>query len=330
MKLRNKIKTIETIIKLKIFKNRVPLAVRWQLTNRCFNRCMYCNIWAGQSDYELSTMQISTIIDSLKEQGTQTISFSGGEPLLRDDIGKVLDYCHKKNISTSMNSNGALIGQKIDQVQTLELLKLSLDGPEEIHDVIANYKGSYQQVLRAIEIAQARGIKTIFTATLTKYNISYLDSILKIAKRFNTLVAFQPLKRFSRGVENLEAMMPEEKEYKQAIAGLIALKKKGDRCMRNSLYELKHIYHWPRYNNLRCWAGRVFCMIGTKGELYPCDRIQYKTDLPNCVTLGFKKAFESLPRTIHCDGCGFCGTLELNFLLSLKLGILGTIRKVVD
>ena len=330
MKFINKIKAVETLIKIRMFKQRAPLAVRWQLTNRCPNRCVYCNIWAEESVHELSAAQIFTIIDDLKEQGTQAISFSGGEPLLREDIGEILDYCHKKNISTSMNSSGGLIAQKINQIQTLDLLKLSLDGPEEIHDKIANHKGSYQQVLRAIKAAQDRRVKTIFTATLTKYNINHLSFIVEMAKRHNTLVAFQPLKRLSKGLERLEDVMPEEKEYKQAVAGLITLKKRGDKSMRNSLYELEHIYHWPHYKKLRCWAGRIFCMIGARGELYSCDRVQYKTELPNCVNLGFKKAFDNLPLTINCEGCGFCGTLELNFLLSLKLGIIGTIRKIAD
>ena len=330
MKFINKIKAIETLIRIRMLKKRVPLAVRWQLTNRCPNRCVYCNIWAEESIHELSTTQIFTIIDDLKEQGTQAISFSGGEPLLREDIGEILDYCHKKNISTSMNSSGGLIAQKMNQIQTLDLLKLSLDGPEEIHDKIANHKGSYQQVLRAIKAAQDRRVKTIFTATLTKYNINHLSFIMEMAKRHNTLVAFQPLKRLSKGLERLEDVMPEEKEYKQAVAGLIGLKKRGDESMRNSLYELEHIYHWPHYKKLRCWAGRIFCMIGAHGELYSCDRVQYKTELPNCVNLGFKKAFDNLPLTINCEGCGFCGTLELNFLLSLKLGIIGTIRKIAD
>jgi MoaA/NifB/PqqE/SkfB family radical SAM enzyme len=289
---------------------------------------MYCNIWAEEPVRELPTAQIFTIIDDLRKQGTQTISFSGGEPLLREDMGEILNYCHKKDISTSMNSSGGLVAQKINQIQTLGLLKLRLDGPEEIHDKIANHKGSYQQVLQAIKAAQDSKVKTIFTATLTKYNISHLSFIMETARKYNTLVAFQPLKRLSKGLEHLEDVMPEEKEYKQAVSGLIALKRSGDESMRNSLYELEHIYHWPHYKNLRCWAGWVFCMIGVYGELYSCDRVQYKADLPNCVSLGFKKAFDNLPLTINCEGCGFCGTLELNFLLSLKLGIIGTIRKI--
>jgi MoaA/NifB/PqqE/SkfB family radical SAM enzyme len=330
MKFANKTKAIAAIIKVKALKKRVPLAVRWQLTNRCPNKCVYCNVWAEDSGRELSTAQILSVIDSLHEQGTQAISFSGGEPLVRSDIGEILEYCQKKNISTSMNSNGALVAQKIEQLCTLDLLKLSLDGPQEIHDMIANYKGSYRQVLRAAEIAQSRGIKTIFTATITKYNITHLQHLLEVAGAFGTLVAFQPLKKLSRGLKRWEAIVPEEKEYTQAIAGLIALKKRGDKRMRNSLDELEHIHHWPRYKKLECWAGKIFCMIGVEGELYPCDRLAYAAELPNCVTLGFKKAFEGLPEVAGCEGCGFCGTSELNFLLSLRLGILATISKIIN
>lgn len=312
-----------------MLKKRTPLAVRWQLTNRCPNRCVYCNIWTEESSHELSTAQIFKIIDALREQGTQAISFSGGEPLLRNDIGDILAYCEKKDISTSMNSGGGPVPKKISDIQRLDLLKLSLDGPEEIHDRIANHKGSYRQVLRAIEAAQGRGIKTIFTATLTKYNINHLPFIMEMAEKYNTFVAFQPLKRLSKELEHLEDIMPGEKEYKQAVAGLITLKKRGNKFMRNSIYELEHIYHWPRYKKLKCWAGRVFCMIGVQGELYPCDRIPYSADLPNCLDAGFKKAFERLPLDINCEGCGFCGTLELNFLLSSKVGIIGTIAKII-
>ncbi|HTY44768.1 MAG TPA: radical SAM protein [Patescibacteria group bacterium] len=330
MRLSNKIKSAAAMLKVKAFKKRVPLAVRWQLTNRCPNKCVYCDVWSQDSDCELSTAQIFTIIDSLREQGTQTVSFSGGEPLVRGDIGQILEYCRKKNISTSINSNGALVAQKIGQLRTIDLLKLSLDGPEEIHDRMANCKGSYRQVLRAAEIAKAKGIKTIFTTTLTKHNIAHLHHLLEVAEQFDTLVAFQPLKQLSKGLKDWEALMPPDKEYKQAIAGLIALKKGGNRRMRNSLDELGHIYHWPCYKKLECWAGKVFCMIGVRGELYPCDRLQYTVELPNCAAVGFKKAFASLPPVAACAGCGFCGTSELNFLLSLKPGIVGTINKIVS
>lgn len=330
MKLSSRFLSINTIVKAKIFNKRIPLAIRWQLTNRCTCKCLYCNIWADGSDHELSTRQIFSIIDSLKESGTQRISFSGGEPLFREDIGKILNYCHKKNISISMNSNGELVPQKIKEIETLDLLKLSLDGPEEIHDRLSNHQGSYQKVLRAVEATQAEGIKTIFTTTLTKYNIEHLDFVLKIAERFNTLAAFQPLKRFSRGIDDLEAIMPEERKYKEAIARFIKLKQEGNKHMRNSIIELRHIYSWPNYKRLECGAGKIFCMIGVNGRLYPCDRIQYKTDLPNCLTAGFRNAFAKLPKVICCDGCGFCGTLELNFLLSFRLGVVEAIRKIVD
>ena len=76
------------------------------------------------------------------------------------------------------------------------------------------------------------------------------------------------------------------------------------------------------------WAGRIFCIIGTDGTLYPCDRISYGENLANCYKMGFRQAFSLMP-AINCSGCGFCGVLELNFLMSLRLDALRSIFNVV-
>ena len=69
-------------------------------------------------------------------------------------------------------------------------------------------------------------------------------------------------------------------------------------------------------------------MIGPTGILTPCDRLEYKISLPDCTELGFKKAFNSLP-DVTCSGCGFCGSLELNYLASLKWDIVSTLNKIM-
>ena len=99
--------------------------------------------------------------------------------------------------------------------------------------------------------------------------------------------------------------------------------------MRNSLRSLRHIYNWPTYERLVCQAGKIFCMIGPTGVLTPCDRLEYNTPLPNCLELGFRVAFNKLP-IIQCNGCGFCGSLELNYLASLRWDIVPTLNKIMQ
>jgi len=330
MKLRSKLAAIFDILKSRIFKKRIPVAVRWQLTYKCPMRCIYCNIWKMKS-HELKTNEILLLLDEIEKCGTKKISFSGGEPMLREDIGLIINHCVSRGISPEMNSTGFLISQKISLIKGLDLLKLSLDGPEEIHDLIRGRPGAYKLVMEAAEAAAIKGIKFIFTTTLSKFNIKHVEFLLNLAKKFKTYVAFQPLKKIYSGCSlgEFKALLPSESEYKNALDILIASKKRGNGYMRNSLQGLWHIYNWPRYGELKCRAGQIFCMIAPNGDLYPCDRLKYKEPLPNCIDFGFRNAFSKLPE-INCSGCGFCGSLELNYLASFNWRVIPTLSRIMD
>jgi MoaA/NifB/PqqE/SkfB family radical SAM enzyme len=276
---------------------------------------------------ELSLKDIRTILDEMEVLGTQAISFSGGEPMLRQDIGEIFEYTKKLGISTEMNSTGVHIPENIAKLNNLDFLKISLDGPEEINDLLRG-KGSYRVAIEAAESAKRNKISFIFTTTLTKYNINSIDFLIGLAEKYNTLVAFQPFKDLYRGEKDSPHLYPGAEEFKKIVTKLIAIKKSGNSHLRNSLLGLYHIYNWPKYNKLKCWAGKIFCIIETDGTLLPCDRISYNTKLPNCLEKGFTEALSSLPE-VQCGGCGFCGTMELNFTMSLRLGVIKSIIEVL-
>ncbi len=327
MKLRDKIQSLNSILKVKFLNKRIPLAVRLQVTNRCTLQCKYCNLWNSKKK-ELTTREIFDIIRELSILGTKRLSISGGEPLLRLDIEEIVDCCRKHGIYPEMNSNGTILPQKIEVVKKLDFLKLSLDGPEEVHDATRG-SGSYKKVIDAADTAFMNKVNFGFACTLTKFNINSLDHILTLAEKYGTIVAFQPLKQIYRGVKDITDIAPPQDEFKSAISNLIAKKKQGNRHIRNSLMGLRHIYYWPRYTKLECWAGRIFCIIDSDGTLYPCDRIDYHLGLPNCVLLGIRNALSMLPQ-IHCSGCGFCGALELNYLMQFKIDIISSIKKIIN
>jgi MoaA/NifB/PqqE/SkfB family radical SAM enzyme len=271
--------------------------------------------------------QIVSLLDEMAKMGVRTISFSGGEPMLRPDIGAILEETAKRGISTEMNSTGARISERMDALRHLDFLKISLDGPEAIHDAVRG-KNAYKMAIAAAEAAKEKKLRFIFATTLTRFNIGEIDFLLETAKRFDTLVAFQPLKKLYRGVVDVSGLVPEEEDYKRAVRKLIGEKKNGNPHLRNSLIGLRHIAHWPRYPKLKCWAGKIFCILNTDGTLMPCDRIAYTSPLPNCLQSGFAGAFSKLSE-VACSGCGFCGVLELNFLMSFRLGTMGSVLKVL-
>ena len=61
---------------------------RFECTVRCNARCSFCNVWRCQSLYpvELNSDQALSVIDVVDKLGVFKVKFTGGEPLLRDDI----------------------------------------------------------------------------------------------------------------------------------------------------------------------------------------------------------------------------------------------------
>jgi len=323
MNLSSKLSSLVSLAAVKFFGRRIPIAVRMEITNRCPNKCSYCNVWNTKAE-DPSTERIFSVIEQLKALGTKKISFSGGEPLLREDIGEIIDHCASLGISPEMNSRGSLIEKRIAGLRKLDLLKVSVDGPEEIHDALSQRAGAYKDCIRAIEAAKAAGIRVSIATTITRHNVAHLGYILELARKYDIRAAFQPLKPLYRGVggEEMKELYPPLDEYRRQIEKLIALKANGSAgYMRNSLIGLRHVAGWPAYPELECSAGKLFCIIDTDGTFYPCDRVSYDTELPNCFETGVEKALKAAPG-VKCGGCGFCGSLELNFLYNFRLGTL--------
>jgi MoaA/NifB/PqqE/SkfB family radical SAM enzyme len=62
------------------------------LTRKCNFRCRGCNVWSQQDTQELETEEVKRGLDILKELGVVDLVLSGGDPLLRKDIGEIIDY----------------------------------------------------------------------------------------------------------------------------------------------------------------------------------------------------------------------------------------------
>ncbi len=156
MKLLN---TAIKVLKIKYLGQRYPLIVTWPITNRCNLRCRYCEEWKKAGD-EMSTEEIKELITELKELGTVRISLSGGEPLVREDIGEIIDFIKENDMSVVLTSNGTLVPEKIEEIKNADVVKLSIEGEKAIHDRIRG-EGSFENVIKAAgTITQIKQIGT--------------------------------------------------------------------------------------------------------------------------------------------------------------------------
>ncbi|MFC2140244.1 radical SAM/SPASM domain-containing protein [Candidatus Auribacterota bacterium] len=309
-----------------IFLNKkIPLLIGWSLTNRCNLRCRYCDSWE-YPERELQTRELFRIIDQVCALGCRRISYTGGEPLLREDIGEIVRYSKRKGIYTGINSNGLLVKEKIDKIKDVDLLMLSLDGEQKTHDYLRG-DGSYKKTIEAMELGKKRNIKIMVTSVLTKDNLESIDFILEKAQFFKFYVYFQPVTNLPLGMQNIQKLLPLQNEFRQTIYKLLAYKKRGNDFIANSRVSLMHLLNWPSHKNMICNAGRIYCAIDPSGYLYACSNLRNNVQGENILTKGFKKAFFSLEK-IFCDNCWCASTLEMNCLFSFNINTVLNVLKV--
>lgn len=175
MELKDKILSGVKILECKFFKKREPLIVNFEVTSRCNADCKYCK-YKGKKE-EFSTEEAVSIISDLSDLGTKKMIFTGGEPLIRDDIGLLISEAKQEGMSVNLNSNGFLVPERVDTVKKTDKLVLSLDGPEEIHNELRG-KESFQKVMKAIRVAKSNNIPVFITSVISKLNIDKIDWLL--------------------------------------------------------------------------------------------------------------------------------------------------------
>lgn len=319
--------TGKAVIKAKLFHKRVPLVVSWSITHRCNYQCRYCGWWhAKDRELELTTQQILDIIDQLATAGTQRITFTGGEPLLREDIGRIIEYCRGKNIIVSINTNGSLIKKLSTRIDCLNSINLSLDGPEKINDSIRG-RGSFKDAMQAIEFAKKNSITTELTAVISKMNINTVEYLLDLAKELDVVITFQPATQNVLGENGNNPIAPSVQDYKKVISLLMKEKKTNNKNIGNSLTGLKYLCNYPKPLPVYCARGLISCRIGIQGEVKVCDRYPNKESY-NILELGFDEAWHNIKPSVCKIGCYCAKVVESNHLLSLDLDVIKNLLRL--
>jgi len=133
-----------------------PTAAQVIVTNNCNSRCVTCSQWKRKSTNELTTKEIYEALSQLKDLGIIAVAFSGGEPLLRNDLPHIIKKASQlKFRSISILTNALLLTES----QARKLLEsgltgvgISIDGLRETHNQIRGVKGSFDKTITALQI----------------------------------------------------------------------------------------------------------------------------------------------------------------------------------
>jgi MoaA/NifB/PqqE/SkfB family radical SAM enzyme len=312
------------LLKAKIFRKKVPLIVGMALTNRCNLRCRYCNIYSIKST-ELRTDEVLRIIEDLAKLGCIRIGFTGGEPLLREDISEIIKHCKENHISATITTNGYLLKRKIKEIKDVSLILVSLDGPKEQNDFIRG-KGSFDKAFEAIHTAKKNKIKVAITTVISEINKDHLQFIFNLAKKEKIGVHFQFVSNIvlTKNIFSEHAISTEEKEK---IIQKIIIEKRTNKYILNSLPGLESMKKISgSMKNNRCAAGNIFFRISADGKLYSCWR-QSNNQYIDLTKIPLPEAIIKVASP-KCVGCDIADGVELSLLYSLdSRAILNVLKK---
>jgi len=131
----------------------------------------------------MDTTAGEAFIRDLAEFGVPVILFSGGEPLLREDLFELADFAREQGIRIALSTNGTLItdevAKKISNVGFAEV-GISLDGVGSNNDRFRGKNGAYQVALEGIRNCVALGLRVSLRLTITRFNYQEIPAILRL------------------------------------------------------------------------------------------------------------------------------------------------------
>ncbi len=162
-----------------------PILV-YNCTARCNLKCLHCYSSSDPSCMRdlLSTEQAKQLLGQLPAAKVPVALFSGGEPLLREDLFELMAEARRLGLRTVISTNGTLITPEVaGRLAELELsyAGISLDGQEPFHDEFRQVLGSFRKALEGMDNCRAAGLRTGLRFTITRANAAQVPAIFDIA-----------------------------------------------------------------------------------------------------------------------------------------------------
>lgn len=163
----------------------VPLRMVFDLTSRCNLRCAYCCFFSNPDECSSSDMPVEgwvALVEEAGRCGVLDLTLRGGEALLSPAFRPVVEAAVRNRMRFSLLTNGKLFTDEtarwIASTGRCNMVKISLDGPENIHDP-ARGAGSHAAALAAIAAARAAGLPLRVTCAVHRYNWRKLPEIIE-------------------------------------------------------------------------------------------------------------------------------------------------------
>ncbi len=264
--------------------------IQWHLTDRCNLACRHC-YQQGVGYIEMPTGQILSFMDDHRDMldgwasdydldVTGSYQFTGGEPLLRDDIFDILDAARAANFKTFLMTNGTMIDAAVAERLAhtgVEAVQISLEGIPSTHDYIRG-SGSFARTAEGFRALAEADVDATANVTLSRKNVDQIEKVTRLAAEVGAKrIGFGRLVPEGRGLDMINEMLSAD-ELAEAfnlikslrVDGIAAITRDPLSC---SINDDPDPYSCGSTAVAGCAAGLSGVTILPDGTVMPCRRL---------------------------------------------------------
>jgi len=268
----------------------VPSTVSIEVTRNCGAKCSHCLI--RESEGELQSQEIKRVLDQALELGACIITFTEGDPLLREDIFDLIKYIDPEKAVVNLFTPGLdLTVEKAVKLREAGLYNLIIGvysvNPEE-HDQVRGVPGAHARALEAIRIALQTGLMVTMSCHIKAGQVDRILDLYKLAEELGV----QELSIWEGMPKTPDERLTQiEREKIVAIYRKINSTPGGPRLFANTYFE-GHM--------LGCMAGRKWMHVAIDGSVRGCPYLQ--ESYSNIKTASLNDAWKAVRRSGKFDG----------------------------
>jgi len=260
-----------------------PLWLLAELTYRCPLHCAFCYNPANYASHseELTTAQWIDVLQQGRALGAVQLGFSGGEPLLREDLETLVRESRRLGFYTNLITSGiGLTEQRLSALKAagLDHIQLSFqDSTRELNDFLSSTK-TFDLKKRVANAIKSHGFPMVLNCVLHRYNLPHVDKIIDMALAMGAeYLELANTQYYGWAKVNQSQLMPTREQVEAAEAVVNRYREAiGDRC---KIYFVVPDYFENRPKRCMNGWGNVFLGVAPDGYALPCHTARSLPDL---------------------------------------------------
>ncbi|WP_338760292.1 pyrroloquinoline quinone biosynthesis protein PqqE [Massilia sp. METH4] len=251
-----------------------PLWLLAELTYRCPLHCAFCY---NPVDYakdrpELSTGEWFDVMRQARQLGAAQLGFSGGEPLMRDDLEILVGEGRRLGYYTNLITSGiGLTETRLARMKELGLDHIQLsfqDSTREMNDFLSSTK-TFDLKARVARLIKQYDYPMVLNVVLHRFNLDHVGRIIDMALEMGVeYLELANTQYYGWGLVNRAQLMPTREQVLRAEAVVNEYRARIGSKVR-ILFVVPDYFEERPKACMNGW-GSVFLGIAPDGTALPC------------------------------------------------------------